>query len=97
MRTVSLGFRSAGSVAVGGASATPLPLTPSWAQPARARVGPKSGPPCFFEPPTRVGPIPLAPATHRLAPGQPSRAISCRSTSPTVGGVPTGMGQVKWA
>ena len=53
MRTVSRGIptKSTG----GAASTIPLPSTLNVVQAARARVGPKSGPPCFFEPPTIVG------------------------------------------
>ncbi len=50
--------------------------------PARARVGPRSGPPCFFEPPTKVGAMRAARSAHastspsRWLPS--SRAQACR-------------------
>ena len=70
----------------GGSSATSLPLTPSFSHCLRACVGPRSGPPCFFEPPTSVGAIrwrrlptprrrPTAPA-HLLAKACPLSAAA---------------------
>src|SRR5438046_2457178 len=35
-------------------SASPSPSTPNCNHAARARVGPRSGPPCFFDPPERL-------------------------------------------
>src|SRR5690349_19417446 len=57
---VSRGFAFSGNSGPGGASAIPRPSTPNEAHCFRARVGPRSGPPCFLEPPTIVGAIPHA-------------------------------------
>jgi hypothetical protein len=56
---VSRGRRAGSAEAAGAWSATPSPSTPRSAQACLARVGPRSAPPCFFEPPTMVGPISL--------------------------------------
>ena len=51
------------------------PVHPSFRHASRARVGPRSGPPCFLLPPTSVGPMPLAPsaqAAARVSPWRPS-------------------------
>ena len=53
----------------------PRPSTESFSQSLRARVGPKSGPPCLRDPPTNVGAILLARVAHASAPTQPSSAI----------------------
>ena len=66
-----------------GFEAMPRPSTPSLAQAARARVGPKSGPPCFFEPPTTAGAVPFASFRHSLAPGQPPFFMKGYKASPT--------------
>ena len=60
----------------GGASPILMPLTPSDAHAALARVGPKSGPPCFFEPPTMVGAMPSARSRHFSTPFHPAELIS---------------------
>ena len=39
----------------GALSQSPEPSTPNSAHARFERVGPKSAPPCFFEPPTKVG------------------------------------------
>ena len=83
MRTVSRGIVPTGKSGSGGASASDSPLTPSRFHAARALVGPRSAPPCFFEPPTSVGAMSSAPAAHSAAPGQPREAIRSTSTSPT--------------
>src|SRR5262249_6129569 len=93
---VSLGSRDTGSSADGAASATPSASTPSARQARLARVGPRSAPPCFFEPPTIVGAMSFAFAAHVAAPGQPFGAIRAASASPTVGVSPgQDAGQVK--
>ncbi|MBT9154549.1 MAG: hypothetical protein DDT39_01227 [Firmicutes bacterium] len=51
-----------------------------------ARVGPRSGPPCFLLPPTSVGAISHARSRHCLASRQPFAAIRSKRASPTVGG-----------
>src|SRR5690348_8557068 len=84
--TVSLGGWLSGKSGPGGWSATPRPSTPSAAQAWRARVGPRSGPPCFLLPPTMVGAMAQARPAQASAPGQPPEAIRSRSVSPTVGG-----------
>ena len=84
--TVSLGGCPSGNAAPGGSSAIPSPSTPSFRHAARARVGPRSGPPCLVLPPTMVGAIPAAWRDHASAPGQPAEPIRSRSASPTVGG-----------
>src|SRR5215510_7425117 len=86
MATVSLGGLSAGKSGPGISSAMPSPFTPIAAQAARARVGPRSGPPCFLLPPTMVGAIPAARHAQATAPGQPREAIRSPRASPTVGG-----------
>ncbi len=68
-------------------SARLRPSTPSLAQALRARVGPRSGPPCFSEPPTMVGAIWLAFSAQASAPSQPPSAIWSRSSWPTDGAV----------
>ena len=68
----------------GGASATPFPSTPSLAQPSFARVGPRSAPPCFLLPPTKVGPTSFAISRHASACFHPRAAMSEYSASPTV-------------
>src|SRR5579863_10169802 len=70
----------------GGSSAMPRPSTPSVDHALRARVGPRSGPPCFLEPPTTVGAISSAFLHHALEPFQPLAAIRSNSLSPTVCG-----------
>src|SRR5262249_42739877 len=85
IRVVSLGTASAGKDESGGSSAMPRPSTPSSSHAARALVGPGSGPPCFLLPPTIVGAMPAARATHWLAPGQPPAAIRSARVSPTDG------------
>ena len=73
MGTVSRGIPTkSGS---GASSATVLPLTPSVSHARRALVGPRSGPPCFLEPPTMVGAISSARSRHAFAPGHPLAAI----------------------
>ena len=62
--------------AAGGASATLEPSTPNRAHAKRARVGPKSAPPCLVLPPTKVGASPIAFWLHADAPSQPRLAIS---------------------
>ena len=59
----------------------------SAAHAARARVGPRSGPPCFFDPPTIVGAISSARLAQAEAPRQPFAAIRSRRTAPTVAGL----------
>ena len=59
----------------------------SAAQALRARVGPRSGPPCFLEPPTMVGAISLASSAQRFAPIQPFAPIKSAKVAPTVGGL----------
>lgn len=70
----------------GAESASDFPLTPKVSHARRALVGPKSGPPCFFEPPTRVGAISLARLAQARAPRHPLIDIRSISVSPTVGG-----------
>src|SRR4051794_11684434 len=53
--------------APGGASATPIASTPSFFHAVLALVGPRSAPPCFFEPPTIVGAMARAPSAHASA------------------------------
>ncbi len=89
--------RSAGAAAPGrrpgpgASSARPRPSTPSAAQACLARVGPRSAPPCFFEPPTIVGAIrsgPPGPAGGaRPAPRghQVAQRLRPRSAAATVG------------
>ncbi len=86
MGTVSFGGLSTGKSGPGISSAIPSPFTPIAAQAARARVGPRSGPPCFLLPPTMVGAIPAARRAQAAAPGQPREAIRSPRASPTVGG-----------
>ena len=50
-----------------------------------ARVGPRSAPPCFFDPPTMVGAMSFAFAAHAAAPAHPLLAIRSSNVSPTVG------------
>src|SRR5690554_6232383 len=80
----------------GGSSASVPPSIPSSFQAALDRVGPRSGPPCFLEPPTRVGAILLARLAQSFAPSQPFDPISSTRSSPTVGGgLMDGSGQAK--
>src|SRR6185437_10689526 len=72
----------------GGSFAIPKPSTPRLAQALRARVGPRSGPPCFKLPPTTVGAISFAVSRQNLAPSHPLEAIKSYKTSPTVLGIP---------
>ena len=72
--------------AVGASLAIPFPSTPMSAQAFLALVGPKSGPPCFLLPPTRVGAILLAFVRHSPAVVQPFSAIKSYKVSPTVRG-----------
>jgi hypothetical protein len=94
MPQVSLGRSAGSSPRSGAASAMPSPSTPSSAQARLARVGPRSPPPCFFDPPTIVGAILFAWRAQRAAPGHPRAPIRSTSDSPTVsGGTPDGAGQ----
>ncbi len=95
IRTVSRGMRSNGAVEFGAASATPIPSTDISRHWAFARVGPKSGPPCFFDPPTIVGAILCAFAAQASAPGQPFSAICGNNASPTEGVSPHPTGHEK--
>src|SRR5207249_10080646 len=49
-----------------------------------ALVGPRSGPPCFLEPPTIVSAIPHAFLCQRSAPSHPLDAIKSPRVCPTV-------------
>ena len=69
----------------GASFAIPFPSTPSSAHAFFALVGPRSGPPCFLEPPTSVGAILSAPSAHFFAPFHPFCDIRSHSVSPTVG------------
>jgi hypothetical protein len=84
MSQVSLGSRVTGSSADGATSATPSASTPSSRQARLARVGPRSAPPCFLDPPTMVGPMSFAFSAHALAPRQPFAAMRSSTVSPTV-------------
>ena len=53
----------------------PRPSTPNVAQACLARVGPRSGPPCFSEPPTIVGAMSSARFFQARAPLQPRSAM----------------------
>ena len=64
----------------------PNPSTPRADQARLALVGPRSGPPCFKEPPTTVGATSFAIVRHSRAPLQPFELIKSYKTSPTVGG-----------
>ncbi len=66
IRTVSLGMPT--KSLAGALSAIPFPSTPKLAHASLALVGPRSGPPCFKEPPTIVGAISSAAVRHALAP-----------------------------
>src|ERR1035437_9245983 len=90
-------MKLSGASAGGASSARVRPSTPSRSQSARARVGPRSGPPCLCEPPTTVGAMLFAPLAQALAPFQPLAALNGYRPSPTVGGVPVGVGHVKCA
>jgi len=68
MRTVTLGSPSSGKAGPGSWSAMPRPSTLKYAHAARARVRPRSGPPCFLLPPTMVEAIALGRFAHALAP-----------------------------
>ncbi len=92
MRTVNRGMRSTRSSGPGASSAMEIPSTPSVAHCWRARVGPRSGPPCFLDPPTTVGPMRSARCCHAAAPGQPRAAIKSPTALPTVGRAPCGDG-----
>src|ERR1035441_562696 len=59
----------------GASFAMPSPSTPNAAHAVLARVGPRSGPPCLWEPPTRVGAIWFADFFQALAPFHPFAAI----------------------
>lgn len=85
IRTVRRGIPVSGKSFVGASFAMPIPSTPSSAHWRLARVGPKSGPPCFFDPPTSVGAIELARAAQPAEPPQPLTPIKSLSTAPTVG------------
>ena len=74
IRTVSLGRWSTGNKGPGAESPMPSPSTPSPFHASRARVGPKSGPPCFLLPPTIVGAIPQAARRPVQSPGPALRA-----------------------
>ena len=63
MRTVRRGAPSKSGA--GASFASPRPSTPSAAHAWRARVGPRSAPPCFFEPPTSVGGMRFRPRERR--------------------------------
>lgn len=63
---------------------------------AFALVGPRSAPPCFFDPPTIVGAMSDAFIFHSDAPRQPSLFMSGKRTSPTVAaGARLGAGHLK--
>ena len=83
---VSLGRRAGSASGPGAASAIPMPSTPRSAHARLARVGPRSAPPCFFEPPTMVGAIRSARRAQAAAPGQPRAAIRSPTVWPTVAG-----------
>ncbi len=96
IRTVKRGIPTKSNV--GTSSAMPLPSTPRLAQACLARVGPKSGPPCFLLPPTSVGATSQALSLHACAPRQPLEAMRSPSAAPTVGAVcKPGVGQSKKA
>jgi hypothetical protein len=63
---VALGSSPSGP---GALPVTPKPFTPSVANAFLVWVGPRSGPPCLFDPPTTVGAGRCAPARHVAAPG----------------------------
>src|SRR5690606_37327052 len=65
----------------GGRSASPFPSTPIAAHVCLARVGPRSAPPCFFDPPTSVGAMVLA-CSAQCEASQPREAISAYSSWP---------------
>ncbi len=72
----------------------PSPSTCRLRQAVLARVGPRSGPPCFLLPPTIVGAMAPARLAQAAAPGQPPSAIRSARTAPTVGTGPVaGAGQ----
>ena len=81
IRTVSLGRWSTGNKGPGAESPMPSPSTPSPFHASRARVGPRSGPPCFLLPPTIVGAIPQALAAQSVPRASPPRP-SGRPASP---------------
>lgn len=94
MRTVKRGMPT--KLDAGNSSAMPLPSTPSVAHAFLARVGPKSGPPCFLLPPTSVGAMSQASSRQAFAPSQPLATMRSYSASPTVGaGCKPGVGQLK--
>src|SRR5690242_13912875 len=71
----------------------PSPSTPSDAHARRALVGPRSGPPCFREPPTIVGAISSADFFQAVAPRHLFSDIKSKIVSPTVfGGEDRGAG-----
>ncbi len=72
----------------GAVLATPRPSTPSSAHAFLALTGPRSGPPCFLEPPTKVGAILFAFFAQSFAPSHLFSAIKSYSVSPTVGAHP---------
>lgn len=95
MRTVSFGYPSRGKSDPGGSSAIPRPSTPRERHARRARVGPRSGPPCFLDPPTIVGAMSWARKDHSFAPGQHLSDIWSASACPTVGGFCISEGHTK--
>ena len=95
IRTVRRGRPLTGKCPSGAASAIPSPSTPNFFHCSLARVGPKSGPPCFFEPPTMVGAMLFARLTHLRAPGQPFSAIKSCTVVPTVAPGIVGSGHSK--
>ena len=94
IRMVNLGMPIKGGD--GTSSAIPFPSTPNVAQAFFARVGPRSGPPCFLLPPTNVGAMSQAWSRHLEAPAQPLAAIKSNKALPTVGAAELrGTGQLK--
>lgn len=95
IRLVSRGSLSWGKETTGASSAIPMPSTPNSRHRRLARVGPRSGPPCFFEPPTRVGAGAFARSAQASAPSQPLAAIKSTRVSPTCVSLACGIGQRK--
>lgn len=95
MRTVRRGGESCGKSGGGASSASDRPFTPSFFHASLARVGPRSAPPCSFDPPTRVGATASACFAHCEAPGQPFSAIRSFKLRPTVVLRPLGAGHAK--
>src|SRR6185312_4768902 len=87
IRTVRRGIPSVGKSGPGASFAIPSPSTPSAAHARLALVGPRSGPPCLWEPPTTVGAISSAWPRQVFAPIHPIAAIKSQRTSPTVFGL----------